>query len=296
MNLLEKTSALSALRRAALLATSSALILGCGNAPGDEARTSAEAEAQTGALIADHPQFGPLSDNASSRLASIVAGISSRTAAEIGAMKQTLQGCVATGDPSPCMPILGGLGISTPEVLQDAASARQIATAVGLDGAAHGYVLGSFRSAQLRTDGAGSNSELTTIGQGAGFPCDFECLETLGNVLGGIKGGNLGELAASSDDGGAGEAGVIILIITVVIEVATWLEDVIWNSDEEDKECVDDSNCPSGQYCHKVGDNDCRPLLSEGQLCSRNGNCASDCCKPHISAAFLPICRPRDKC
>ena len=71
-----------------------------------------------------------------------------------------------------------------------------------------------------------------------------------------------------------------------------------WGRCADADECQAASDCGSGQYCgDPIGSKrSCKPLLAEGKLCTKGTQCGSGCCKPHISAAGAPICRPADKC
>ena len=65
--------------------------------------------------------------------------------------------------------------------------------------------------------------------------------------------------------------------------------------------CDTDADCGPNQFCWEgvatVGKNDCRALKAEGDTCSRDGQCKSNCCKYHPATNLVsPVCRPADKC
>jgi len=66
--------------------------------------------------------------------------------------------------------------------------------------------------------------------------------------------------------------------------------------DYYDITCDSDSDCPADQFCHRRGLNECRARFSQNKLCTRSAQCLSNCCKPHYSRGFLPICRPANRC
>jgi hypothetical protein len=287
-----------------------AMALGC-DGPMDMDTTeplaehSSESTAQVvelGSAIADHPLYAALSQRATERFASVVGSVSEMDASQVSDTLSKLTQCQTTpGDPA-CAELLSSLGISGGSVQQDVADAQQIAADLDLDAVSPAMRAAAFRRAQIEADGAGSSSAmLPPILDDAGFSCDAGCTETLGNALGGLKGDYTNDVSYAAQGGSGGGAGGgdgagWVAIITGVVSVVLKLEDLIWNSNEEDKECIGDDDCGSNEFCHKIGDNDCRPALSEGALCSRGAQCLSNCCKPHISAAFLPICRPADRC
>lgn len=66
--------------------------------------------------------------------------------------------------------------------------------------------------------------------------------------------------------------------------------------------CKSDADCGDGMWCDTgvvagIGKNSCKALKSEGQTCSRGGQCESNCCKLHLlTNPVSPVCRPTDKC
>ncbi|MBK7860109.1 MAG: hypothetical protein IPJ65_16145 [Archangiaceae bacterium] len=65
--------------------------------------------------------------------------------------------------------------------------------------------------------------------------------------------------------------------------------------------CDGDADCGAGMWCDQgtlsIGKNVCKSLKSEGDVCTRGGQCASNCCKLHLATnPFSPVCRPADKC
>lgn len=67
------------------------------------------------------------------------------------------------------------------------------------------------------------------------------------------------------------------------------------------QECVHDSDCNPNEYCWTgvlgIGKNECRPEKSQGQTCSRHGQCASNCCKLHFwTNPISKTCRPSSSC
>ncbi len=65
-------------------------------------------------------------------------------------------------------------------------------------------------------------------------------------------------------------------------------------------ECEDDGDCPSNKYCtHPLGNPywSCRTKKELGNVCSRHGKCASNCCKYHLPSNLVSkVCRPADRC
>jgi hypothetical protein len=263
---------------------------------------SAQALVDLGAQIADHPLFLALSNRVSQQYERNVVALSQMSAAQVQATVSQLQQCAADPQASGCAALLQSLGVLPAEVAENAEDARQIAMELGIDALDEASRFVSFRHAQLIHDGAGSSSELVSLVLDAGVTCAGDCLATLGNVLGSEKGTYLAGMASpppSSSMSGDDEGGGTIIIVAAVIAIGALfgkLEDVIWNSDEVDKECEDDADCANNEFCHKTGDNDCRPALDEGALCTRNAQCLSNCCKPYIGTGFLPSCRPANKC
>lgn len=259
-----------------------------------------------GAEIAAHPRFGALSASLGAQLTGALGAAAALSSDERRALIATLERCRRSREAQRrCIDALERLAVSLETSEQAAGEARRIAADVGLSGADRATVDASFRHAQQLVDGTGESSGLAAAAvESAGIDCSGTCRERAGNVLGNAKGDALAKMAqgdggGDGGDGGADGAvtvGTVIAIGTLIVEGIKWLEDSIWDSDEEDKACESDSDCPSGDYCHKVGENDCRPKLAQGKLCSRGGNCKSNCCKPHISTGFLPSCRPADKC
>ncbi|MEM6662827.1 MAG: Dickkopf N-terminal cysteine-rich domain-containing protein, partial [Pseudomonadota bacterium] len=64
--------------------------------------------------------------------------------------------------------------------------------------------------------------------------------------------------------------------------------------------CTTDRDCGGSNYCKTpvgiAAARVCRPKLAQGKLCTKGKQCASGCCKPHISTAGAPSCRPSNKC
>ena len=245
-----------------------------------------------GTAIAQHPLFAPVSNRVDGEIASFVLATSAKDAQGVSAMLASLSECSAAPQLPMCGPLLASLGFTPANMHLDHVQLQQIASDVGLAAVSAEVRDAAFGRAHGLRDGWGSQSAmLTPVLAGAQFSCDALCQETLGNVLGRNKSDYL---AKSSDDGPS--AGEIAVAVGIAITNATQLEDWIWNSNEEDKECVGDDDCPANQYCHKLGDNDCRPDRAEGALCDRGAQCLSNCCKPWIGTGFLPSCRPADKC
>ncbi len=66
-------------------------------------------------------------------------------------------------------------------------------------------------------------------------------------------------------------------------------------------DCGWDHDCADDEFCWKgvlgIGKNECRDEKSQGETCSRDGQCKSGCCKFHLwSNPVSPVCRPSDKC
>ena len=67
------------------------------------------------------------------------------------------------------------------------------------------------------------------------------------------------------------------------------------------EECVRDSDCASDEFCWTGvlgwGQNECRPVKPLGDVCSRDGQCDSGCCKYHFfTNPVSMVCRPASKC
>jgi len=61
---------------------------------------------------------------------------------------------------------------------------------------------------------------------------------------------------------------------------------------EEDEDCATDEWCDRGVILG-IGQNECKPLKEEGEICTRDGQCESDCCKFYW---YFWQCRPSDRC
>jgi hypothetical protein len=289
---------------AALVAAGTAAVFLAGAIDGGRAVAAGPPPAgDAGIGIAEQPLFGALSGRWTTGMAAAFARLAGMPPGTRAATVARLQACA---DLPTCVSLLDGLGFPADGLRRDASEGRQVAAAAGLTGAGPVTVETSFRHAQLLVDGVGAASELLAMVQAAGVPCAGDCPAALGNALGAAKGTALARSsqALPTTGGGSGggsggtldDAGQVIAVAKDVIQILGDLLDAWYDSDEEDKECQDDSDCAPNEQCDKVGENDCRPKLHEGELCSRGGECLSNCCKPHISAGFLPICRPADKC
>jgi hypothetical protein len=67
------------------------------------------------------------------------------------------------------------------------------------------------------------------------------------------------------------------------------------------RECNNDPDCDDDEFCHKgvvgIGINVCKDEKGQGSVCSRHGQCATDCCKYHPATnAVSKTCRPASKC
>ena len=256
--------------------------------------SSRQSTRNVAAEIAAHPNYSELSQQVSDQLSTMIGHLANRNEPEVMRLVTTLRAC-SQNAPKKCIPVLTRVGFSAEDLYRNRALGTKIAADIGFDQLEPDLIAAEFRRAQWISEGiAGDSALLVGALDGTDLECEGECLDALGNLLSLSKAEVIAS-ASSGDDDDGGVAGTLA-VIAAVASVVLALEDWIWNSDEEDKACEEDSDCPSGEYCHKVGDNDCRPKLDEGQLCSRGGNCKSNCCKPHISAAFLPICRPASKC
>lgn len=257
---------------------------------------------QVAAAIVQHPLWDDLSARVEGNAVSIIVSAANMGPTQAAAAQSVLEQCLVTPDASICVPEIASFGVTAADMDLNRQQALQIAADLQLGGLAPNVRLGAFRKAALMTYGSAGNSTMVGLVVGAGaFTCDLECQEDLGNttwILASYMDG--ASYAASSgagdDDDGGAEAAALLAVIPLIIEGVKWLERIFWNSGEEDKECVSDDDCPPDEFCHKIGDNDCRDDKDEGALCTRNAQCITDCCKPHISAAFLPICRPASKC
>jgi hypothetical protein len=71
-----------------------------------------------------------------------------------------------------------------------------------------------------------------------------------------------------------------------------------WGRCADADECQASADCGRGQYCGDPvsGKRSCKALLAEGKLCTKGTQCSTGCCKPHITAAGAPVCRPADRC
>ena len=69
------------------------------------------------------------------------------------------------------------------------------------------------------------------------------------------------------------------------------------SSSSDEEYCEQDSDCASDEWCDKgtlgVGQNECKPKKEEGQVCVRDSQCETDCCKFYW---YFWQCRPSSKC
>jgi hypothetical protein len=294
---------LTALLLATTTLTATACLSDTQDAPLDDVRAGgAEALlAPPRVRIAMHPGYPALNDDTDALLVAIVANLAA--VEDVSALRAQLMVCLESGDVKPCVPVLGELGVSFPQLADVAERARAIVDDALLSEASEEEVGRAFRGAGHLVAGSAPDDELVDqLIVASGMPCDEACRDQLANGLGATHGNTLARLSqpkpSSGDNGGGGgggggpSAGTVIVVIKAVIDVIIIIEDWWWDSDEEDKECANDADCPSDEYCHKVGENDCRPKLGINQLCSRGGQCDSGRCVPYIGCGFLPCCRP----
>jgi hypothetical protein len=250
--------------------------------------------------IAHHPDHEETSASMDAQLVALATNL--LTLEDLSALRAELMQCLESGDVRPCVPKLQALGVSVAELAKVGEQANTISqqSLVSDEEREPQALARAFRGARELTRGPDDDA-VEQIVAASGLACDASCREQVGEGFGESHGNALARLSQStpsSGDGGGGGGGggggaaVIIAAIEIAVEVIIWIEDTWWNSDEEDKECHHDSDCPSDEYCHKVGDNDCRPKLGTNQLCSRDGNCRSDRCVPYIGCGFLLCCRP----
>ncbi|HEU4404135.1 MAG TPA: dickkopf-related protein [Polyangiaceae bacterium] len=269
-----------------------------------------------GAKIAAHPLFGQLSQRSGAEVSTIVQRAASRPEAHTLATLATLRNCQQAFVAATCMPAMLDAGLLTDALKADRAQALQIAADVGLKGASLETVGAAFRVAEWTKSGPGGSNPLAGVIAGATFvgepdwACDGDCREQLGNELGGARAGYHASLSRSSSAGGAGGSGAggsggsgdgldfeeVQGWIEVAKSIIELIDELVWDTGEKEKECLSDSDCPSSEYCHKIGENDCRADRNEGALCSRGTQCEGNCCKPHISTFFAPSCRPASAC
>jgi len=62
--------------------------------------------------------------------------------------------------------------------------------------------------------------------------------------------------------------------------------------------CSDDGDCASDEWCDMglilgLGQNECKEHKELGDVCTRDGQCASDCCRFYV---YFWQCRPASKC
>jgi len=263
-----------------------------------------------GALIAQHPRFPVLVQRVNARIQAHVQRIASQPLTQTLADIATFESCQQAGDIVPCVPRLLAYGWTETGASADHADVQQIASDVGLAQTTPEKATAAFRAAVFARNGAGENSVLvpimttTTFQDAPGFVCDAACQESFGHSIGMMEASYLralyggGTTPVARVSGGADVAPVIPAVVaaaviagavTLTIAIENW----IWNSDETNKECHHDSDCPDDEFCHKTGSNDCRPAHGQGHLCTRDAQCESDCCKVFWGA---PVCRPADRC
>jgi hypothetical protein len=70
---------------------------------------------------------------------------------------------------------------------------------------------------------------------------------------------------------------------------------------EIEEECDADSDCDNKEYCDRgwltIGKNQCVFSRDDGDICTRDEQCETGCCKYHAFSNLVhPVCRPSDKC
>jgi uncharacterized membrane protein YgcG len=282
--------------------------------------------------IFTHPAYDALSSEVTTTMTQAVLAVAGMEGAQVQGLLDELAGC--TEGQIPCDGAVAALGIQPSESAYDLAG--QIWMDLGLEGQSEEKVTAAFRYAQMLEDGSYAGSSLLgALAAAIPASCNGGCLTSVAaaagegkadmmaalakerpgqgsssssttggaganNGSGGSNNGGGGANSGGSNGGGGVTPGKVegwVKALEKLWELLKKIEDDIWNSDEEDKACHEDvPDCPPDQYCHKLGDNDCRSDKLEGSLCSRDTQCATDCCKHHISALGLKICRPASKC
>lgn len=261
---------------------------------------------QAGASIVAHPSFSLLSQRGTELIAAVTYRLSSMPDEQIPGLLQSLQSCQTNES---CEALLQQeFGITPAQLHEAATAAEQITLDVGLQGTADQARLAAFQHAQVEADGEyHENDVLAAVLPNPGFFCNAYqgCEDELGIVLGAAKSdwmntlslgadsAPLGSSTQTEDGGDSNGAGTIIAVVGIVIKVTEWLVGVIWDPDEEDKECHHDGNCEPTEYCHKIGSNDCRPRRNQGALCTRHTQCSTGCCRFNWGAF---VCRPSNRC
>lgn len=268
------------------LAVAAVTLVACG----DEALSSVVTRASPltathrGADVEAHPVYARLSDELSDGIAVAFREIAALPHSERDALQEEVAVCTG-GDGPGCETLLAGLGFPSARLQQIQRDGARIVRDLGLP---VGEVVPAFTDAQFLHEGAGDESELVSVVLSAGVTCGAVCQEYAGNSLGAAKGQTGGSLGLSLSLQPFHRSALAELIerirdIIIIIDPFPWVPR---------PECFADSDCPRDEYCHRLGFNDCRPRRSNGALCTRDAQCASGRCVPHISNFFLPTCRP----
>ena len=272
----------------------------------NEAGESVQALTSTdrGHEITQHPNFDAVSQHADELLANVTEALSTMSEDQVRHLQQSLEQCDPATDCQALLEQLSGTELAALTPIVEAVARIQFD--VGLANASASDREEAFRYAQYLSDGEGADAAfLERILPNPGLPCTSteDCPTFLGNMVGSVKADYLVELAAAAQPaspksktrkiGPAVLVPVFAAYVAVWSRMIIWAEDMIYNSNESEKECVHDTDCADDEYCHRLGDNDCRPRRDQGALCHRHTQCASNCCRWHW---FVLQCRPADRC
>lgn len=272
------------------------------------AETPVQADGPLAAAIAAHPSFASLSTFAWQRSSSMLGTYATLSPAQVDTEANRLEYCTYQTNPVTCYEELASVDV--PFTLPNSAktAGQTLTSTFGLGTMTPSQRVALFHAAQqiyVANGGAGGNPAMIP-GTVAGSACNASCKADMLIVLGQAQAGVV--TAASMSGGGGGGLGEMLLkvAIEIAVDVIThWIECLAnpdcdtWPEGSGEDECTHDDDCAPDGWCRKgplgFGDNECRDKRENGEACSRDAKCESDCCK--FSLWDLgSTCRPASEC
>lgn len=257
--------------------------------------------------IAQHPAFAILRAEAFASTAAGLELLAQKTRAELEALHARVEDCQGLQSLPTCADLAPALAPVTPSP-KAAEAGRRLREAFHLEGLTPAARIELVRAA-LAAGPPPSDEEIAALPKAvfAEVACTEPCIASLLSLGQKMQTFTMAMLVGGEPSGGGGGFGewVAKQLIEAAIECLLDPDCFVWNTGgdggNDGPECTSDGDCDSDEYCWTgvvgIGTNECRPKKSNGQTCSRGGQCSSGCCKYKFFVnPVSSTCRPSSDC